>query len=90
MSRNEIKAILTQLIKRQLFLLEYVGDENFEEMDIIDGLGVDSIAFISIIVEIENEFDIVIPAENLIMENFRKLDDIVEIIFDQIQIKSQL
>ena len=46
----------------------------------IDDLGMDSITFISIIVEIEDMFGITIPDEMLLIENFRNVDEIVRLI----------
>ena len=48
--------------------------------DLIDDLGMDSITFISIVVEIESQFDIEISDDMLLLENFKCVDDIVSIV----------
>ena len=40
----------------------------------------DSLSFISIVIETESTFDITIPEEMLLMENFRTVDRIIEIV----------
>ena len=49
-------------------------------MDLIDDLGMDSMTFISIVVEIEFVFNIIVPDDILLMENFKNVDDIVGVI----------
>jgi len=51
-----------------------------EYADLVDDLGMDSIEFISIVVSIEAMFDIIVPDEVLLIDNFRRVDDIVSII----------
>ena len=51
-----------------------------ESADLINDLGMDSITFISMIVEIETHFNIVIPDNLLLMDRYRCIDDIVKII----------
>ena len=81
MNREEIKERLIELcgeISRDegidLGLIKYV--------DFYNDLGMDSISFISMIVEIEACFDITIPDDMLLMENFRNVTDVVHIVFD--------
>ena len=40
----------------------------------------DSITFISIVVEVEDLFGITVPDDMLLMENFRDIDGIIQII----------
>ena len=48
-----------------------------EFVDLIDDLGMDSVNFISLIVELEAEFDIQIPDEWLLMDKFRECSSIL-------------
>ena len=64
--KNKIIEILTKLFSESgidLDVLEYV--------DLVDDLGMDSINFISLIIEIETAFEIQIPDEWLQMEKFQ-------------------
>ena len=51
-----------------------------EYVDLIDDLGMDSMIFLSVIIELETTFDIIIPDDLLLMENFREIDTIVDIV----------
>lgn len=57
-----------------------VSLDDFMKLDIFDDLALDSIAFITMIVEIENEFDIEIPNELMGLSDFRKVYQIDSII----------
>lgn len=79
--------MMTGTIKRELIELisELFKDKGFdidiiEYVDLIDDLGMDSITFISIVVEIESQFDIEISDDMLLLENFKCVDDIVSIV----------
>lgn len=52
----------------------------FEYFDLVDDLGMDSIMFITLIVEIEDSFDIIIPDELILMENYKSVEDFMMII----------
>lgn len=81
--KQEVIELISELFKDKGFdidILEYV--------DLIDDLGMDSITFISIVVEIEARFDIEVPDEMLIFENFKCVDDIVFIVENEISKKS--
>ena len=75
-----------ELIK---ILSDFFPNENasIEYKDLIDDLGMDSIVFISLIVAIEDYYDITIPDELLFFENFRDLDNIVEIVCSELKKK---
>ena len=47
-------------------------------LDFVDDLGMDSITFIKLIIEIETCFGIIIPDDMLSMENFKNLNEIVQ------------
>lgn len=57
-----------------------VSLDDFMKLDIFDDLALDSIAFIAMIVDIENEFDIEIPNELMGLSDFRKVYQIESII----------
>ena len=79
MNREEIKeklialvAVIFQNFDVDMDLLEYVDFE--------DDLGMDSITFITLIVEIEEHFGIVVPDEIILMENFKTIADVTRIV----------
>ncbi len=59
-----------------------VDKDVLEYTDLMDDLGMDSITFISIVVEIEDVFEITVPDDLLLMENFRNVDSIIQIVED--------
>lgn len=70
--KQEVIELISELFKDNGFdidILEYV--------DLIDDLGMDSITFISIVVEVEAHFGIEVPDDMLLLENFRCLKNIV-------------
>ena len=82
--KQEIIELISELFKDKGFdidILEYV--------DLIDDLGMDSITFISIVVEIEAHFEIEVPDEMLLLENFKCVDDIVSIVENEFLRKSE-
>ena len=81
MTADTIKQKVIELISN------FFKDKGFdvdviEYVDFIDDLGMDSITFISIIVEIEALFYIEIPDDILLIENFKCVDDNDYIYFD--------
>ena len=82
--KQEVIELISELFKDNGFdidILEYV--------DLIDDLGMDSITFISIVVEIEAYFDIEVPDDMLLLENFKCIDDIVSIVENGLSKKSE-
>jgi len=76
--KNELIDILVILFENKGFdvkLIEYV--------DLIDDLGMDSLTFISMVVEIEAHFDMTIHDDMLSIDNFKTIDSIVRIIEDE-------
>lgn len=84
MERNLIKTKLIDLISK-------LYGESLDKMDVIefldlkDDLGMDSMTFISLVVEIENDFEIIIPDECMNIDSFRSVQDIEKIIMLQMQ-----
>lgn len=79
MTKELIKSNLIDLCS-EIFKESNVDTDLIEYVDYVDDLGMDSITFITLIVEIEARFDIVVPDDMLIIDYFRTTDDIVEII----------
>lgn len=76
MDKNEIKLKILEILNN-LFQNSDVGTDVLEYVDFIDDLGMDSVHFISLIVELEAEFDIQIPDEWLLMNKFREYSSIL-------------
>ena len=83
MEKIEIKQKLLETIQA-LFPDSEVETDVLEYADLIDDLGMDSITFISIIVEIEDMFGITIPDDKLLIENFRNVDEIMRLIENEV------
>lgn len=79
MTTDEIKKELIELIA-ELFKEKGFDADLIEYVDLIDDLGMDSITFISIVIEIEAKFGIIVPNDMLFMENFKKIDEIINIV----------
>ena len=79
MTKELIKSNLIDLCS-EIFKESNVDTDLIEYVDYVDDLGMDSITFITLIVEIEARFDIVVPDDMLVIDYFRTTDDIVEII----------
>ncbi len=58
-------------IMTKLFAEAGVATDVIEYVDLIDDLGMDSVNFVSLIIELEEEFDVQIPDEWLRMDTFR-------------------
>ena len=57
---------------------------SIEHMDFVDDLGMDSITFISLVIEVETEFAITLPEDKLLIDNFKNLSEIIEIVRTQL------
>lgn len=55
-----------------LFSASGVDRDILEYVDLVDDLSMDSLNFISLIIELETEFDIQIPDDWLLLERFRE------------------
>ena len=69
MEKSEIKAKILEILSN-LFQNTGIDTDVLEYVDLIDDLGMGSVNFISLIVELEAEFDIQIPDEWLLMDKF--------------------
>lgn len=81
MDKNEIKSKLIDMLA-MLFPDSGVDKDVLEYTDLMDDLGMDSITFISIVVEIEDVFEITVSDDLLLIENFRNVDSIIQIVED--------
>lgn len=79
MSKDNIKKELIDLLSR-LFINSGFDVDIVEYMDFINDGGMDSLTFISMVIEIEEYFNIIIPDDLLLPENFKFVDGIVSII----------
>ncbi|MCD7944300.1 MAG: acyl carrier protein [Clostridia bacterium] len=79
MTKDNIKDSVIDMLSRMFADMQFERDV-IEYIDLIDDAGMDSITFISIVVEIEAEFNITVPDEMLLIENFKNADSITNII----------
>lgn len=79
MTKDNIKDSVIDMLSRMFADMQFERDV-IEYIDLIDDAGMDSITFISIVVEIEAEFNITVPDDMLLIENFKNADSITNII----------
>ena len=89
MNKSEIKDKLIGKLA-ELFADKSIDADLLEYVDLIDDMGMDSMTFISIVVEIEVLFEIIIPDDALLMENFRSVENIVDIVVTEFETKSRM
>ena len=82
--KQEVIELISELFKDKGFDIDII-----EYVDLIDDLGMDSITFISIVVEIEAHFGIEVPDDMLLLENFKCVDDIISVIENGLSKKLQ-
>lgn len=83
MIRENIKESVIDLLSEVFAEFEFDRDI-LEYIDLIDDAGMDSITFITLIVEIEARFNIIVPDDMLLMENFKNADDIVTVVENEV------
>lgn len=72
---------ITEITKRvQSALLRLNFEVDDVTMDFIEAYQIDSITFIELILEIEEEFSIMVPDESLIMENVNTVEKIADLV----------
>ncbi len=79
MNIDNVKHELVNLIT-VIFQNTGIDTDVIEEIDFVDDLGMDSITFISMIIEIESYFDIKVPDDYLLIDKFKNIDQIIGII----------
>jgi acyl carrier protein len=82
--KQEVVELISGLFKDKGFDIDII-----EYVDLIDDLGMDSITFISTIVEIESHFGIEVPDNMLLLENFKCVADIVSVIEKELSYNSE-
>lgn len=87
MNTDNIKSELINLISA-LFNKKGFDTDLIEHADLVNDLGIDSITFISMVVEIESHFNIEVPDDFLLMDYFKNIDAIVKIIEDAISLSA--
>lgn len=83
MTKEEIKKTVIDIIYN-MFLEANLDKNMVEYIDLAEDVGMNSIYYISIIIEIETQFGITLPDECILMENFRNVDKIVTIVAEQL------
>ncbi len=77
MDRKEIETKLAYMLL-ELFPDSGVDADIIKYVDLVDDLGMDSITFVSIIIEIESTFDITVPDDMLVMDYFKSFEAILD------------
>lgn len=83
MEKSEVKKELIDLII-EVFKNQEFDANTIEYTDLLEDFGMDSLSFISLVIEIESHFKITIPDETLLLDNFKFVDDIVVIVNQEI------
>lgn len=83
MTHNEIKEKIIAVCS-EIFQNSGIDADMLEYVDFSDDLGMDSIVFITLIVEIEMMFDITVPDEWLLMDNFKNVDSVFKVVAEQL------
>lgn len=81
MEINEIKSKLIDMLTGMLPDAR-IDVDVLEYVDLINDYCMNSITFISFVVNIEDTFDIKVPDDLLYIDNFRSIDGIIKIIYD--------
>ena len=87
MKRVEIKNELIVLCM-EIFQYSGVDANKIISVDFINDLAMDSITFITLIVKIETHFNLTISDDILLMEHFRNIESIVDVINNQLHDES--
>lgn len=79
----ELINLLSVLFKDKGFNVDLI-----EYTDLISDLAMDSLTFISMVVELEAHFNIEVPDDLLLIEKFKNVDDIIKILEYGISLKA--
>lgn len=88
MTDVNIKNELIRLVS-ELFQDKGIDPDLIEYVDLIDDLGMDSMLFLSVVIELETAFDIIIPDDLLLMGNFSTIDKICSLVLQLIIAKTE-
>lgn len=80
MEKQQIKEQLFPILSKVFFNIQMCSDR-INMIDLIDDLGMDSVTFITLIIEIESHFQITVADEYLLFDHFRNINGIVDIIY---------
>ena len=83
--KNKVIELISELFKSKGF-----NSDIIEHKNLIDDFGMDSITFITLIVDIESAFDITIPDDLLNMNHFMKVDNVIRIVSKQLDNKTKI
>ena len=89
MNETEIKDRVIHIVSN-MFAERGFEKDVIEYIDLIDDAGLDSITFVSLVIEIETEFGITVPDEMLLPENFRQIDNFVSVIKHEITLSETM
>ena len=88
MENDNIKSKVIEMISN-LFPNSGIDSDVLEYVDLIDDLGMDSMLFLSVVIELETAFDIIIPDDLLLMGNFSTIDKICSLVLQLIIAKTE-
>ena len=88
MTDVNIKNELIKLVS-ELFQDKGIDSDLIEYVDLIDDLGMDSMLFLSVIIELETTFGIIIPDDLLLMDNFSTIEKICSLVLQLIIAKTE-
>ena len=81
-TKKKVIELISEMFNDKGFNIEII-----EHVNLIDDLGMDSITFISLVIEIEASFGIAIPDDMLLMESFNSVDNIASIVENELSKK---
>ena len=84
MNQKQIKSEVINIIS-EIFVDAGIDMDIIQYVDLVDDLGMDSLSFVTVVVEIEAKFGIVVPDEKLLIDNFKTVDSIVDIVDSGLQ-----
>lgn len=83
MTQEKIKESVIDLLAELFAELNFDRDI-LEYIDLFNDAGMDSITFITLVVEIEAKFNVTVPDDMLLLENFKNADDILGIVENEL------
>ena len=87
MNQNTIKLKIADILRND-FGFSIDNTEDLSNIDIVENVLFTSISFVSFIIELETEFEILIPDNFFAPDNFKKIENIVDMVYRLIQEKN--
>lgn len=87
MTREEIKQNLIKVLSNNISENK-TNEYDYENINIIDEYDIDSLTFISIIIDLEHIFNVIIPDDLLQMDEFSDFNNIVNILDSLLNIQN--